>query len=151
MNRQSHFGRALAFHLQAHAMTQKDLAARAGVRQSTIARMIAGNRRPDVASLEAICSSPAWNDVRTELALLIEHLRDEITRSGRFLREIDLRAIPDGRRGHKPDELLERACELICSEATAHKEFRSFVIHLASMVHDLKRRGRSSPEGDAAA
>lgn len=138
----TNFARAIYRKLADSQLTQADLARMSGLAQSTIARIIGEERRPDIHTLEALCN--AWNDAPYELGLLCEHLRDEITRAGKRESDVLLHPKDAPRPNH---EQLDADIEVIRSEAIQHRDMHNLIADMAAIV----RRHRSRHHLDIAA
>jgi transcriptional regulator with XRE-family HTH domain len=87
----THIGRAVRAAIAATGETQTAIAQRAGLHPSAVCRIISSSRRPDVSTLRAICSPAAWRSPARAVAVLVEHLRDEIERAGHPPAAVDMR------------------------------------------------------------
>ena len=76
----SELGRNLGLWMDEDGIKQIDIAAAAGMAQSTIHRTIVSERRPDVTTLKAIVHYP-WPTAGRGLALMVCHLNDELKRA----------------------------------------------------------------------
>lgn len=139
---QTNFARAIYRAFSDMNITQAELSRRSGLTQPTISKLISDNRRPDTATLRALCN--AWNDAEFELGLLCEHLRDEIGRAGK--RESDIALHPTST--PKPTHTqLDEDLELIRNEAIKQQDMKYLIADMAAIV----RRHRSRTHLDIAA
>lgn len=73
-------GDALRAAMREENTDQLRLALSAGLSQGTLSHIIAGRRRPEVMTLQAI--THYFKSLENNLSVLVGHLRDECTRSG---------------------------------------------------------------------
>lgn len=123
--------------LRATGLTLTDIAQATGIAQSSLSRLIAENRRPDVDTLRALCvKSPC--DEAGKLDLLLAHLRDEVDRAGRLQTDVRIS------RGERPtDDLAILADELQDEYARGSSELRDLLHGLAGLC--LAHRQRYDP------
>ena len=131
-NRRTEYGRAVYAARISHEWTQPELARRAGMSHAGINRIENGNRRPDPATLRALAH--CWHDRAESARILIEHLRDEITRAGMTRAGILMHVDGDGDRAHA-DHAMSRIREAD-PEAYAH---------LVELIEDLWRLISAAP------
>lgn len=130
----THFGLALNYQLRKTGMTQTQIAEKAGMAQASVSQIIGRPKRPDVDTLKALCN--CWPTPAANLYVLIEHLRDEIARSGHH---------PKDEIGFRPLKLapsqVERDLELLTQQAMMDEA-------MAGMLHQLAEMARKSQAWD---
>lgn len=88
-----HLGRALVLCMSRCGLTGMDAAARVGISQSCMARLIGGQRRADPESLSRLSHSQTWGEhAHAGHQIMIGHLMDELERSGWESSDILMRA-----------------------------------------------------------
>ena len=80
MRERTHMGRAIGAALADLDWPQQRLSAIAHIDQGTINRIINRKRRPDIATLRALCT--CWTDPVRNARIMVEHLRDEVEAAG---------------------------------------------------------------------
>jgi DNA-binding Xre family transcriptional regulator len=129
--------------------TVSALAAKAGLSQSTLSKLISTDRRIDVDTLHALCNR-LGADVGTQI--LYNHLLDEITRAGRSTRDWKISS-----NGATADDLS--VIESAINGEHRIEEMAELVHHLANLVRNQRKLAGKPPattypfpdEGDAQA
>lgn len=109
------------------ASSARALAATCGISPSTLSKLVSTSRRIDVDTLHALCTKTA---PRVGLAILLEHLRDEVDRAGRAQTDVAIAATGES----ADDDLAVLAAELMHERTRGASELRSMLHDLANLV-----------------
>lgn len=135
-----HLGRALILCMARQGLTGMEAAARAGVSQSCMARLISGQRRADAESLDRLSHAAAWGShTHAGHQIMIGHLMDELERAGWSSSSVLMRA-----RGSRQYAL--RALHEIESHITAGDDA---VAELVERLADILRRASLLAESES--
>jgi len=134
MPNQTHLAHTLLALRDRHSTTLSAIAASSGLDQGALSKLIGHGRRPDVATLRALCA--AQPDARDGLALLLAHLRDEVDRAGRSQTEVRISG-----------ETTEPASDirLLEEQARHDEELRAILHDLAQLVRAVRRKLSAIP------
>jgi transcriptional regulator with XRE-family HTH domain len=132
----NYLGECLAAVMGSHGLTAIDLAQLTGISRPTMSRIVNSQRlTPD--ALRALCTQLPW--VEDSLDILVAHLRDEITRSGRMQADIIL--------GRSKDPLstiegLSEDIRLLADSYLHDEDLQSILKTMAAMIRrDRLRTG----------
>lgn len=90
----TYIGNSITRELSRLSMTQRELAERAGLSQAAVSAIQRGDIRPDPETIKKLTS--CWPDEKTNLTVLISHLRDELLRAGHNPETFIEFSLPDG-------------------------------------------------------
>ncbi len=138
----SNFGRAIGVAIETSGVPQMHVARRAGVSQTSLNRIINYARRPDPATLTALCHcwAPAEN-----IRILIEHLRDEITRAQHASSTISIRPAESP----TTEDIARMLALLDTYDPDAAKHIRRLVSAMYRLVTDGLARPHRAAESPA--
>ena len=121
--KRTYLGGAILYHIGKHQLSQAVVAQRSGITQPSLSRLISKGQRPEPDSLKGLCC--CWPDEKTNLRVLIEHLRDEMVRAGhKGEGELQFRPLGPTKIGAEEDVALISQEVLLDSD-------------LAALIHDL--------------
>lgn len=129
----SHVSRALRVAMTTLGWTEAVLSRNCGLSQAGINRVLNSRRRPEPATLQALCN--CWPDAHTNVGILIEHLRDEVELSGHADGTVISRASTDA-----GSASMEHNLELI---RDSDPELYSRLALIISDIYRLLTEGRS--------
>ncbi len=116
----------------ADSSSVRALAAACSLSPSTLSKLVSTDRRIDPETLRALCTRTAPH---VGLAILLEHLRDEVERAGRAQTEVAINATGKS----ADDDLAILASELVIERQRGGTELRSVLHDLANLVRNYRR------------
>lgn len=123
-----YFSSALRKTLQDLQLTQQVLATKAGITQSAIANLLSRNNRIKPQTLDSICKVVSESSKKHSELLLLEHLRDEVMRSGFDPASVEIRMKKTG------DSKVENALVTLRRVSSCSKTARELLLRLADVL-----------------
>jgi len=112
MSKKTHFGRAIAYYLGKHDISQAEMSRRIGVAQAAINRIINSGARPEPETQRVICTF--WPHPETNIRVTCERLRDELAMCGHQPEEVEIS--PRGASRDRAVKVTARLAEIAADE-----------------------------------